>query len=71
MISRATYEERERLDTVYLKSFKIFLFLYVCPLFVFVLTQEFAYVFVSSFIAIMYSFYHNKKYCHLRCKEEL
>ena len=71
MISREVYEERDRLDIAYLKSFKIFLLLWISPLFVFILTQEFAYVFISSFIAVGYDIYHNKKHCHLRCKEEL
>ena len=69
MISRAIYEARDRLDIAYLKSFKIFLLIWICPLFVFILTQEFAYVFVSSFLAIGYSIYHNKKHCHLKGKE--
>jgi len=71
MISRVTYEKRERLDIVHLKSFKMLLFLWICPLLAFVLTQEIAYIFVSSFIAGAYGIYHNKKHCHLRCKEEL
>ena len=69
MISRAIYEARDRLDIAYLKSFKIFLLLWVSPLFVFIFTREFAYIFVSSFIASVYGIYHNKKHCHLRCKE--
>ena len=69
MISRAIYEARDRLDIAYLKSFKIFLLLWVSPLFVFIFTQEFAYIFVSSFIAAAYGIYHNKKHCHLTGKE--
>ncbi len=71
MISREVYEERDRLDIAYLKSFKMLLVLWITPLLVFALTQEFAYIFVSSFIASVYGICHNKKHCHLKGKEVL
>ena len=71
MISRATYVKRDRLDIAHLKSFKTFLFLWITPLLVFTLTREFAYIFISSFIAAVYGIYHNKMHCHLRREEEL